>query len=509
MKLYHQWSLWMPRYAIMHFLVLPILFDIPGIYAINLKDSLKLVRQENLELAELKAQKNQAIAKAKKTDAAYDSQLGWTSYRISDRSKSQSNVYESLSGTSHELYWQKFTGLGSSIKIGLGYQNSQPKFPPPSPPITISPGVEINPYDPASSFPINPEHRSQISIEFSQPLWRNWLSKELDLQKLILQGAAIPPKYHSLIKEQQIQGETELLFVKLAQLREQERLSKEMTRLSEKFYQLMSKRDTYGRAEQLDVAEAKSQVVKVGGQLLQIKLAIKNLEKQLTFRVYQKSRPKRIYFETFPLSRPAIPIPATNPQKLIQLALKNRLDLAMLKDSKEPLRAQLDLAKEQNAMNIDFFGTATVNGLEEDDNEAFAELKHPKYTVGLKLAFPLGQSSFRADKEQVLAGLSEIDHKEIASTHYIKRDIEIAWLELDAADQLYKQAKYHEESLSALIREERKRISQARSDEIATIRYQIDMLSARIDATAALAKARESEARIRLICHAYDSEKTP
>ena len=497
----------MLRYLLLLIFVLSPFLRFPKLFAINLKEGLKLVRLQNLELAELKEQELKANAGARKVLKAYDSELSWTSAHTSDRSKSQTNAYESLTNTSHELSWQKFTNLGSRIKMGLSYNESELEFPPPSPPIVISPGVQIDAYNAADSFPINPQHQTSFSIEFSQALWRNWLAKEVDLQQAILQGAAILPKFQWLMKEQQIQGETELLFIKLAQLREQERLIQKMTQLSEKFYELMSKRDTYGRAEQLDVAEAKAQVVKVGGQLLQIKLAIKNLEKQLAFRLYHKSMPQRLVFDTFPLTRPAMPLPAPTSIKLVELALAKRYDLAMLRESSRPLQAQLDLAKEQNSLSVDLFGSATINGLEDKASDAFTETKHPKYTVGIKFALPLGQGSFRADEEQVVAGLNEIKHKKLLSTHYIKRDVELAWLDLNAADQLYKQAKSHESSLAALLREERKRISQARSDEIAAIRYRIDILSAKMDAVKALANARESEARIRLICHAYPSER--
>ena len=497
----------MLRYQLLLVLVMSEILWIPQSLAINLKDSLKLVRLQNLELAELKDQELQAIARAKKVQGAYDSELAWTSSHISDRSKSQANAYESLTGSAHELSWQKFTGMGSKLKVGIGYQTSELEFPAPAPPVEISPGVQIDSFNPASSVPINPEHQSRVTIEFSQALWRNWLAKELDLQEAILADAAIPPKYQGLIKEQQIQGETEILFVKLAQMREQERLIQNMTNLSEKFYRLMSKRDTYGRAEQLDVAEAKAQVVKVGGQLLRIRLAIKSIEKQLAFRLYHKSMPKRVSFQTFPLTRPAIPLPATSSNKLIQLALVQRQDLALFSASAEPLKAQLDLAKEEKSISIDLFGSATINGLEDNASEAFSELRHPKYTVGIKLAIPIGRSSYRAEQEQVLSGLNELEHKKQLSTHFIRRDIELAWLDLTSAEQLYQQAKSHESSLNALLREERKRISQARSDEIAAIRYQIDILSAKMDAVEALAGARESEARIRLICHAYDSER--
>ncbi|MFK7827290.1 MAG: TolC family protein [Oligoflexales bacterium] len=497
----------MLRSLLLLIFVLHQILETPKLLAVNLSEGLKLVRRQNLELAELREQENQATARAQKVLGAYDSELAWTSSHSTDRSKSQTNSYEKLTTTSHELSWQKFTGLGSSIKLGLNYQNTELEFPTPSPPVVISPGIEIDAYNPPDSFSLNPQHQSSLSIEFSQALWRNWLAKELDLQQIILRGSAIPPRYQRFMKEQQIQGETELLFVKLSQLREQERLIQRMTQLSEKFYQLMSKRDTYGRAEQLDVAEAKAQVVKVGGQLLNIKLAIKNIEKQLSFRLYSKSMPQSVSFETFPLTRPAIPLPAATSKKLIQTALEKRFDLAMLSDSVNPLRAQLDLAKEQKSMSVNLFGSATINGLEEEATEAVSELKHPKYTVGLKLAVPLGQNSFRAEEEQVLAGLNEIEHKKSLSIHYIKRDVELAWLALNSADQLYKQAKSHESSLAALLKEERKRISQARSDEIAAIRYRIDILGAKMDAVKALADARESEARIRLICHAYPSER--
>ena len=497
----------MPKYQLPFIIVMLHISTGPCSFAIDLKESLRVVRLQSLELGEFEHQEQQAMARSRKVLSAYDSELGWTSAYSSDRSKSQTNAYDSLESSSHEAYWQKFTGLGSRFKLSLGYQISELEFPPAPPPIVVSPGVEIEAYNPASSFPINPQHQSQLTIEFSQPLWRNFLAKELDLQELILAGSAIPAKFQGLIKEQQIQGETELLFVKLAQMREQQSLIQKMTKLSEKFYRLMAKRDTYGRAEQLDVAEAKAQVVKVGGLLLNIKLAIKSIEKQLAFRIYQRSYPARVSFETFPLSRPAIPLPATNTKKLVEIALNKRLDLAMLKESGLPLKAQLDLAKEQKSLSINLFGNAVINGLEANASEAFAELRHPKYTVGIKLALPIGQNSFRAEKEQVLAGLKELEHKSRLSVHYIKRDIELAWLDLESADQLYEQAKSHEYSLNVLLKEERKRISQARSDEIAAIRYQIDILSAKMDAIKALAGARESEARIRLICHAYQSER--
>ena len=75
----------MLRYQLLLVLVMSEILWIPQSLAINLKDSLKLVRLQNLELAELKDQELQASARAKKVQGAYVSELAWTSSHISDR----------------------------------------------------------------------------------------------------------------------------------------------------------------------------------------------------------------------------------------------------------------------------------------------------------------------------------------------------------------------------------------------------------------------------------------
>lgn len=476
--------------------------------AIDLERGLELVRSNAVELKILTDQLEKGKSQEKKVDAILDSYLGLQSSFTSDKNRKNLSQYDSLMMKSYDLSWQKINSYGSQYKIGVFHNFTQID------------GLESlqGASGPSGASSQNSSgktsYESGLEVEFRQALWRNWLGRELKIQKDLSRAELIQPKYQYFDLEQKVQAHTEVLFIYLSNLREKIRLSQQMKKLSEKFYSLMVKRAAYGRADPLDVADAKAKVVDATGGLLKLQLALKNQEDLLSFHIFPQGNRIGEAFESLDLKKTLGSLPASSYVETVKVALSSRQDLKLLQELKKPWKKRVELELEKNRARVDFFAKARFNGLDSDFDRSFSDIfsdkkgiGNPQITIGIMIEKPLGATMHRATEEEQRWSLQELDHKSMQMTAKVKEDVKMAWNDKEAAEKLLSQAQDHERSILALLKEEQKRISQARSDSIAAIRYEMDIVAARMEEVASLSQSRESEASIKLLCHAYPMEK--
>ena len=87
--------------------------------------------------------------------------------------------------------------------------------------------------------------------------------------------------------------------------------------------------------------------------------------------------------------------------------------------------------------------------------------------------------------------------------YQLKREIELAWLDRESASLLMRQAKYHVESLKKQKNIEQQKFHQARAEEIAIVRYDLEIIGAQTGYIDALERLRVAEAKLRLLTHSY------
>lgn len=130
----------------------------------------------------------------------------------------------------------------------------------------------------------NPGYTTRLELTARQPLWRNFLGRELELQQELASAGEIAPAYRLRLQLQGVQAETEQLAWALAALEEQLVVMRDLIALSQRFATLMENRRNLGRAEDLDVAAADAGLVAREGALLQLELARDDLRRRLAVR---------------------------------------------------------------------------------------------------------------------------------------------------------------------------------------------------------------------------------
>ena len=181
----------------------------------------------------------------------------------------------------------------------------------------------------------------------------------------------------------------------------------------------------------------------------------------------------------------------------------------MFEALKQPLYEDIALVKEQEKPQLDFFVEAASTGLAErgeDAAEKAGEGKRPVYSVGLTLNMDLGDTRVSAKRAEVAAGVAELDAQKVEADRNLRREINLAYLALSHSYRKRAQASRSVESLRKKWIEELKKVRQARSEEIAALVFEIEMLSAQAAEIVSKYNARIAEARIRHSLHAYPTE---
>ena len=85
----------------------------------------------------------------------------------------------------------------------------------------------------------------------------------------------------------------------------------------------------------------------------------------------------------------------------------------------------------------------------------------------------------------------------------IRREIDDIYTSLNGADRQLTQYRRHLRTLQDQVAAEKRRVRQARSDRVATLRYEMELNAARMERIEALRSRRIAETRLRLALHAY------
>ncbi|MCL4748472.1 MAG: TolC family protein, partial [Burkholderiaceae bacterium] len=171
------------------------------------------------------------------------------------------------------------------LQATLSHQREYTEYPPPAPQAPAVPGMPVIPTFDASSFQsFNPGYTTKLELTARQPLWRNFLGRELSLQQELAAAGLIAPAYRAKLQLQGVQAETEQLAWGLAAIEARITLMNDLIRLSRRFTELMEGRRTLGRGDDLDVAAAESNLVAREGALLQLELAREDLRRRLAVR---------------------------------------------------------------------------------------------------------------------------------------------------------------------------------------------------------------------------------
>lgn len=469
---------------------------------VDLATALAAARANAVELAIPAAERQAAAADAAAVAAAYDVILFADAQWAQDRSE-QSSIFagdrRDRSGVG--LGVRKLFPSATLLEAKIAYQRDRTAFP----------AAGTAALDVSQFLAFNPAYQTTLELRVAQPLWRNWAGRELKLQQQLADTGVVSPQLQQRLEAQVVQAQTEQMYWTLAALEAQIDLARELIAKTRQFALLMERRTQFGRADQVDVASAQALLVAREGALLNLEVAAEDLRRRLRIRLDPAAPPAT--GETPRLVDPAVlmqpksPLPAATRDEALAYALENRIDLQLLEAGRTPLRLQAQLVEERTKPDVRLFGQVGSNGLEGVGLEALTDSvddgRHISYAVGIAAEFNLERTEYSAAQAALAARQATIDARRQAILVDIKREIELAYAQMEAAKRKRMQAERAVASLTAKRDAEAAKFRQARSEEIAVLSFDLEALAARSDLIVAHQAEAEAGARLRLALHAY------
>ena len=349
----------------------------------------------------------------------------------------------------------------------------------------------------------NPEHQFLSTITLTQSLWRNFMTREINLRQQVQRLATIQPEYRMKLNLQLIQGEAETLYWQLIGLNEQIRLLEDLLVTAKKFAESMQRRRSIGRADDVDVAEAEAMIIARESQILETRVKRDEIQRHLKIRAFGLQTGRLPTSRHLPGQYPHS-LPARQPQEALRQAQQSRYDLRLLKESKEFVTFEHELAEELGKPNIDAFASFQKRGLAGDFDESLDNLKNGTVTaVGLQFSWQIDNSN--AKQRKTLASLR--DQELTIQQQVIERDLakefELAFLKIRSTRQQRELASSQIKVLERKRTLEERKLRQARSDEVAVLRYDLEVQAARIERLSYHLAYLLAHTNVRLLLHAY------
>ncbi len=458
--------------------------------ALTLEKALELSRTQSVDIKTAQAQLAAQEAREAAVDGVYDATIFSKFQLANDESEQNSN----FAGTERnirktEVGIRKLFATGTNIEVSGSYEKSQTKFQGPPPPTVIT----------------NPAHTGNIQLTLRQPLWRNFLSREIRLQQRLQKAHSDTARLQVELRQQISQAETEQLYWNLSALNAQLQLAKQIAAKSRAFATIMRDRQEFGRADEIDVLNAESRAIQSDTQLLEIELNQGDVKQKLANKLNLSSDQIVMPAENI-LAKPSLSVPAMEVSSALEVARQQRIDLKIVTNQMEPIRLQKKLAEEQYKPTVNLFASLGSNGIEPERQDAVSEpfdLDHKTTVVGVELEWkPFNRkSSYEAFAAQAQMKVAESEFQ--SGLQNLERDIKFAIHKLDSSAKQKAQAEQQLKFYNSKLRSDEQKFAQVRSEKAALLGHELEILHAKVSLLNAELGARQAEAMLRLATHAY------
>ena len=483
------------------YILIPSFLLSANLYSLDLYEAFSLVKKQSLTLKKIKQDHLSVDHRVDALDGRFDAVLNQDLFFRFNKNQSQSPIETQSKSIYSTTVLSKKNAWGSLLKTKFEIAFSDVKLLTNTLPSDAFTSDFIR-----SQRSINPAFDTKIEIEISQPLYRNWLGKELTLEKEIAEFDNIPFRYRYQIIEQQLQYEIEDLFLQYSYVLNRQSSIQKMVRIREKNVQLILDRKKRGRSENLDVARSKVELEKEILKLVDIESELKKIKKTIFYYLFPKDTFIENSIEPHDLEKQVFKLPGHTKQQLIERALSNRVDLKENTEKKLFNSKRMELVKERQKIQLDGFVSFSANGIDNKLIESFSNTissRFPQFYTGIKLNIPLGDT---VNENEILAEVKNrkalvFEREKIESD--IKYELDINLTEINTIDQKIAQLEKIRKALLNQKKEETIKYKQARSDQLLFSSYDIQLITMDLNRAQLLYEKRRREANIRLVCHGY------
>lgn len=256
----------------------------------------------------------------------------------------------------------------------------------------------------------NPLINSAFVVQFAQPLWRDF---RIDPARAGLERTERLRSIADVDLQQRIvatEANVKLAYLSLVAAIEGRKVAQKNMDVAEDSLRNTRARVAVGQAPQIDISTTEASVESNRDQLLQAEARIQTQEDLVRSLILDQARPDYWTLHLEPTDAIQLQPREIDEPAAIKTALADRLDLIVLKRSREITDLNLDLSRNSTKPSVDFNLTYSASGtggrqLSADGitNIGFGSIlgdafggAYPSWTAALAFAYPLGRSAAQA-----------------------------------------------------------------------------------------------------------------
>ncbi len=389
-------------------------------------------------------------------EAVFDTILNWEIGYTDDQRKSGSSLAGTKSITNeYNIGVDKKLRTGTDLEIDLTNKREW----------TNSSYVSTNPY-----------HESQIEVNLTQPIAKNFFGlidrANIEIVKWEIKNAGLD----SYIKIEDAIIAAEKAYWNLVLSREEFKIKKEMLKKAIRLFNQYRRKLRIGLVESGDVLASEANMHIRQNELLLAANELENAEELLKVRLNIQNEAR-----LSPVDHLGTAEFNANFINSLENAFKNRRDYLSKKNDLEAKKIKLEMKSNSLFPEIDLNATFATNGIDSRYSKALEgvyEDSNPKYYIGIEFKYPLENNE--AESEYEKATLEKT--KAIINLQKTERQI------ISDIDEKLRKLSIHKINMSKMQRvenlqrgklsQEEKRFKYGRSSSDTLIRYQEDLLSA-------------------------------
>ncbi len=326
-------------------------------------------------------------------------------------------------------------------------------------------------------------HEAKASIVVSQPLGRNFFGVQdkgrIDITKIGIENTG----YLSLDRIEARLAAVEKIYWELVLEFEQVKIEEGMVAQAKHLYELHQEKLKHGLIEMPEAIASEANYMKRKDELVLLKNRLNSTANILKLYLNIDESKK---IETTDNLR-IIPFFDNLPQ-ILKVAFSHRRDYLYARNVINQNRIVLAMKKNSAWPEINLKASFEKNGIGDHFKQAWVNISdedNPDFYVGVSFQFPLGNNKA---KSQIEAARLKVA-KAILNMKYIERTIAITVADQYRTCNIYRRLAVNSEKIAELyarkLKEEENRFSQGRSNTDTLIRFQEELLQARLSAAEA------------------------
>ncbi len=336
----------------------------------------------------------------------------------------------------------------------------------------------------SSFYSVNPSTEANVAVSLTQPLVRNFFGiadrGEIKMTRIDIANSDIS----SLDRIETSLAAVQQAYWELVLRHEELKIKKDMLKDAERLYDIYKRKIKVGLVEKPDLLAAEANVSLRRSDIMEARMKVEEAENNLLYLLNISHTDKEIV----PQDNLKGNTYSVSLVDALREAIKARRDYQIVKN--EIKSSDIEVSLKRNALwpQIDIVASFVRNGIDLNYKDAWRRVStqnHHDWSVGINFSFPLERSKEKAEYKQAKLKKAQLLVALKRTEKLIFRDVNNTVTEVNTLVNQIETLKKVVALQEAKLKAEERRVKYGRSSSDIIIRYQEDLLSARL----ALARA--------------------